>query len=290
MKSITIVGNYHHKNKYFLQQLCSDKKYFNYVSDINSADIVLSADRYISIENYPNKYFIFGPHFSVFPNNIVKQFKNKYNNACYIQPSEQSRNTWMNEFHYNILPIFAIPFGVNTESFNKSESITKSKVFVYYKNRNPDELKKVEDFLKNKDIEYRLFSYKNRYREEDYKNYLQQCKYGIWIGSHESQGFALNEALSCNVPLLVWNVTLRSQEWPLKSEYKNVKSNVTTIPYWDNSCGEYFYSFDKFEETFNKFINNLELGLYKPREFIINNLSIEHMKKIWYDFIMDKVN
>ena len=50
-------------------------------------------------------------------------------------------------------------------------------------------------------------------------NYLQNSKYGIWLDAHESQGFALQEALSCNVPLLVWNISSMNQEY--NSTYNN---------------------------------------------------------------------
>ena len=56
-------------------------------------------------------------------------------------------------------------------------------------------------------------SYINKYNETDYINYLKECKYGIWVDAHESQGFALEEALSLDVPLLVWNIKSLNQEY-----------------------------------------------------------------------------
>jgi hypothetical protein len=75
--------------------------------------------------------------------------------------------------------------------------------------------------------------------------------------------------LSCNVPLLVWNVTSLNQEHG--SNYPNAPA--TTIPYWDERCGEYFTDIHQLETTFNKFITNL--SEYKPREYILENISIE---------------
>ena len=48
---------------------------------------------------------------------------------------------------------------------------------------------------------------------------------------------------------------------------------ATSVPYWDNRCGEYFYKKEEFEEKFNKFINKLDT--YKPREYVLENLSVE---------------
>lgn len=282
MKKILIIGQYHHKNLFFLKQFIKNNIFFTEVNNIDDADIILSANVYFNTEKYPNKYFIFGPHFSVFPNTSVNNMKNTYNNACYIQPSAPSKNTWENEFHYKLLPIYAIPFGVDTDKF-KPDNIAKTEVLLYYKNRDPAELKFVQDFLKNQNIKYKLFNYMDKYQENDYIQYLKRSKYGIWVGSHESQGFALEEALSCNVPLLVWNVTLRKQAWKERNVYKNIKSHVTTVPYWDDTCGEVFYNKDELIPTFTRFIKNL--NNYKPREFVQNNLSIQHLTNVWNTFI-----
>ena len=103
------------------------------------------------------------------------------------------------------------------------------------------------------------------------------------MGCHESQGFALEEALSCNVPLLVWNVKLRIQEMGMEDIYKNIKSPVTTIPYWDERCGEYFYDKNELEMVFNKFMDKLDI--YKPREYILENVSIDVCNDKWKNLI-----
>ena len=96
---------------------------------------------------------------------------------------------------------------------------------------------------------------------------MQNAKYGIIIDAHESQGFAIEEALSCNVPLLVWNVSFMSHEHG--SNYPNIP--CSSIAYWDERCGEFFYTAKEFETTYNKLITKLET--YRPREYIMENLS-----------------
>ena len=123
------------------------------------------------------------------------------------------------------------------------------------------------DFFQNKNIEIQLFNYSSGYSEEEYLNCLQNSKYGIWIGRHESQGFALEEALSCNVPLFVWNVSSMNQEYGYN--YQDIPATV--IPYWDERCGEFFYEKENLEEKFHLFESKLET--YKPREYILENLS-----------------
>ena len=69
------------------------------------------------------------------------------------------------------------------------------------------------EILDSHNIEYKIFDYVNRYSEEEYIDYLQHSKYGIILDAHESQGFAIEEALSCNVPLLVWGAKTMNQEY-----------------------------------------------------------------------------
>jgi glycosyltransferase involved in cell wall biosynthesis len=173
-----------------------------------------------------------------------------------------------------------MPFGVDTEKFTPLKNMNeKNKVLVYYKRRDPNELQYILNFFQNKNIEVKIFDYVTKYSEEEYLDYLQNSKFGIWLDAHESQGFALQEALSCNVPVLVWNIKYMSQEFG--SNYVNIPA--TTIPYWDERCGEYFYESHELENIYDKFISKLDT--YKPREYIIENLSMKVCENKLIDII-----
>ena len=274
MRILFIKSHIHHKNINFILK-CKQINFFiiDSVTDINNIDLtqfdaIYSPCDTIDVSKYPNTKFIFGPQFSVFPEErltIIKGSKTVYNLL-----SNWVINIWKNFPVCNNLKLIALPFGVDTEKFIDNKSITeKNKVMLYFKHRNPEELHFIENFLKCKNINYSVFSYDRRYDENEYISYLQNSKYCIWVDAHESQGFALQEALSCNVPLLVWNIISMNQEY--RSNYTNLPA--TTTSYWDNKCGELFYNINEFEVTYNKFIENI--NNYKPREFILDNLSIE---------------
>lgn len=284
MLKICILGNYHHKNIKFLNYLLNNSEILSRVNNIEEADIIMPGSRYVDTKKYKNKRFIFGPHFSVFPNKTVNALSNVFNNSIYIQPSDWVKRLWVKDLKYTRLNIKAINFGVNTEKFNEHPDELKKNVMVYFKRRNKDELDFVENFLRKNNIEYKVFSYTNRYKEDDYINFLKTCKYGIWLGTHESQGFALQEALSCNVPLLVWNVKRMDQEiGSNRNKYKGLYGE--TIPYWDKSCGEFFYDKNEFENSFKIFIDNLDN--YNPRQFVKNVLSNEITLKKWEEFLVN---
>jgi hypothetical protein len=236
--------------------------------DLSQYDCILSPHMPIDVSKYPSTKFIFGPHFSVFPDDKLNTIKG--NNSVYNNLSDWVVDLWY-RFPLTLnLKILTLPFGVDTAKFNKVKHINeRNEVFVYFKNRSPDELEVIKHFLNSKNINYRIFSYHNRYNESDYLNCLQNSKYGIWVGGHESQGFGLQEALSCDVPLLVWNVKSMNQEY--NSNYEDIPA--TSVSYWDERCGEIFYDISELEKVYDKFTKNIEN--YKPREFILENLSME---------------
>ena len=276
-----IIGGLHHKNKIGLELIL---KYLNYnykfgnINDINNFDIIYMPGYPINTANYPKKKFIFGPHFSVFPTRKLLNINNIHNNSIYIQPSEWAADVWINKKANVYVPVVPFPFPVATERFKPLNSGGGDKVFIYFKSRKQEELDILTTFLDKKNIIYELFDYIKRYDEKDYIKCLQESAYGIWLGRHESQGFALEEALSYDVPLLVWDVTSMNQEEGYN--YDNIPA--TCIPYWDERCGEIFYKREEFESKFDEFIS--KLGTYKPREYILENLSIkecaENLKRL----------
>lgn len=236
--------------------------------DLSSYDCVYSPSLPIDVKKNPESIFIFGPHFSIFPDERINMIKSK--NSIFILPSQWCIDFWKNYEICRDLEMKVLTFGVDTEKFNKIKPIeNRDRVFIYYKGRTPQELNFIENILSVNNIEYRVFSYRNSYDENEYIEYLQNAKYGIWLDAHESQGFALQEALSCDVPLCVWSVTSMNQEYG--QNYPDIAA--TTIPYWDERCGEVFYDVSEFGEKINTLLSKIDV--YKPREFILEKLSMD---------------
>jgi len=241
--------------------------------DLSQFDCIYSPSTHIHVAKYPNSKFLFGPHFSTFPEK--KQMDAiRYPNVIYTQPSEWAVQVWRNNPSCNDIHIESLPFGVETERFTPNLTSEKDLVFIYFKGRRPDELTSIKSFLTLVGVNnYVIINYNTKYTENEYIECLKKSKYGIWIGRHESQGFALQEALSMGVPLLVWNVKSINQEYGCN--YPDIPA--TTIPYWDERCGESFINIRDLPNTFNVFITKLET--YKPREYILENLTMEMCEK-----------
>lgn len=258
----------------------------NNLNLIPECEIVYSAAEPLSImANYPTKRFIFGPQLGVIPNDVkFKEVKENISNAVFIQPSEWCVKLWLAlGWDLGLMPIKSYPVGIDTDKFRPSNGkiscdvIVDPSLIVYIKHRSKADIDFVMDYLYSHYAYYKkyIFVY-GHYDESNYLASLQKCQFGIWIDAHESQGFATQEALSCNVPLLVWSVTSINQEegcnWN-KNISDEIQNLATSIPYWDERCGEVFYKKEEFASTLNKFI--LKLAKYKPREFILENLSLE---------------
>ena len=282
MKLFIIEQWLHHKNRIGLILMLEYLKNNNLIPNLryifgsvnnlhdDSWDIIYSPATWLDSSKFEKTKIIFGPHFSVFPNKMLTTINNTLKNAVYIQPSDWARDTWINLHAQLFLPIKTVSFAVDIEKFKPDTELNNhNEIFVYFKSRSQHEMNLLEKALKTKNVNYKIFSYLEKYQENDYLNTLKKAKYGIVLGRHESQGFAIEEALSCNVPLLVWSCVDMSQE----SVQNFPKIPATTVPYWDERCGEIFYKWGEFENSFNTFFKNLKLGKYAPRDYIVENLS-----------------
>jgi len=292
MMKILVINTYlHDKNRqglatmlnYLLNQQQIEYKVGS-VIDIPNYDIVYSSSDVINTSQYPDKKFIFGPHFSTFPNHQQLQSlqANTHKNCIYIQPSEWSAQCWKDMGVESFLPIKSFPFAVNTNKFCPKENEKKENIMIYFKHRSPQELEQIKIFLAEQNINnYRIFNCDERYNEADYLGYLQRSAYGFLLDAHESQGFAVEEALACDVPLLVWNVRTMNQEHG--SSYQSIL--CSSIPYWDSRCGEVFHQLSELPAAFQNFQTKLTANAYQPRQYILDTLSTEKCAERFMELI-----
>jgi len=272
----------HEKNKHGIKLMCDSIKADFIVSNkediiFNEWDIVFIPSDIIDPNYFLNtKNIIYGPHCFLFP--TPPWLKNTYQfppHCKYILPSKWTES-YVEETGGLCLPIIINPFAVEVEKFKPIITNKYFECLLYFKHRCPEDIEFVENILQEKKITYKKFIY-GKYKEEDYIKALNECHYGVWVTSTESQGFALQECLSMNVPILVWNATSLFDEHTLegiqvyKDRIGQYELKGTTIPYWDERCG---ISFIKKEE----FVPSLEImrssyTKFHPRDFVLENLS-----------------
>jgi len=121
-----------------------------------------------------------------------------------------------------------------------------------------------------------------QYAHTNYRELLKSAKGLIWLSASESEGLALLEALSMDVPALVWDPgTWKYQSAELKREFTAV---ATSAPYFSQECGLRFTSASEFESVFESFSEGA--GSYRPRDYILNSgLDLQTNKARIYFFI-----
>ena len=119
------------------------------------------------------------------------------------------------------------------------------------------------------------------YHPREYKMALAECRAMVFLVEHESQGFACQECLSCNVPIFAWDQGL----WldPLRLKYNRPIVPATSVPFFDERCGMKFKHFEEFEKSFPLFLDKVLSNQFSPREYILENLTLEKSAKKMLD-------
>ena len=188
------------------------------------------------------------------------------------------------------IPISIWPSGIETDLWKPVVAKEKcNKILIYDKIRwERDHYdKELISFIKAKlqvkgiGVEYIKYG---EYKEDDFHNLLTQVDGMIFLCEHETQGFAYLQTLSCDVPILAWD---RGSFWKDPSFYPHsVKFEpVTSVPYWEPTCGEKFKSSKDFESSFDTFWQNLNNGVYKPRNYILENFKLASRAKEYVDIV-----
>ena len=190
-----------------------------------------------------------------------------------IAPSQWVKDKFINKFNLPENKLSVWPVGI--ETFNNERDITYD-CLIYFKRREQKELDAVKQFLDGKNLTYKMVEY-GGYGEDGFKDLVNQAKFCFLINGTESQGIAVQEIMSMGVPIIAWDI----KEWLDQGEAYRVPA--TSIPYWDERCGEVFFNIDELDVTFSKFYAKLDE--YDPKAFIKDNLSFECSVKTLLDIL-----
>lgn len=172
------------------------------------------------------------------------------------------------------------PAGIDTDVWRPA-ACAKAKeidVLLYNKaywdtaNTNRELVQPIRNFLHRNNYSFSEITY-GKYSIEDYKSQLRRAKAMIFLSAHESQGLAYQECLSSNVPVIAWD----QGYWldPVRYKYKRPTVRATSVPYFDERCGVKFTDINDFVTKFQPFFENCLMNNFKPRDFVLENLSIE---------------
>ena len=280
MKIYLLRGNdMHHKN---IESIRNMTRYNGAVlvegqnlGDVDdSFDYVMCNDRYVPPEAFPSKTckIIYGPQFlgvpPVPPNHPVWSHKPNPRTVS------NALSPWVRDLFKRLIPVIPHedrPFGIDM-SANTQVGPNRSNIVVYYKNRRQDQVQYVINELSKRNITPNVFSY-GSYQDHDFKNTLENTKFVIWVGCHESQGFAFQETLAKNVPVLVWEVRSMCDEFNRGNQvYFDNTWVANTASSWSEECGLRFWDQHEFSAKLDYMIEHY--SEFTPRAFIERELSL----------------
>jgi hypothetical protein len=209
---------------------------------------------------------IIGPNLFVFPDQIPSNLD--ISKAVYIQPSLWVQKLW-EKLGFKKCAIDYWPVGIDTK-IHQPQNERKNIVLVYLKGRDKKDLEFVKNILKNKNISYKMIIY-GSYKHEEYIKILKNTKYIVLIDKTESQGIAFEEAMSMDIPLLVWN---HKKVDFIENKINNSDIDVTSVPYFDNRCGLIIESENELPNAIDKIEKEWKNG-FSPRSYILENLTLE---------------
>lgn len=250
-----------------IESLEQEKIPYSINADIYEYNFLLQYDAigYEKHEKLQHGSCIIGPQFWPFDSNPYGQFL--INNPEYykklVAPSYWVENLLIEKLNIPQNKVCIWPVGIKDFSYLKKET-SSIDCLIYFKSRSNHELVLVEEFLKTKNITYKVIKY-GAYSQEEFYEELSNVKFCFILDHTESQGIAIQEMMSANIPLLVWDV----KYWDHQGE--EYKLPASSVPYWNSGCGEKFYESSELEDTFEKFYDNIDK--YNPKKLIDFELS-----------------
>jgi hypothetical protein len=294
---IVFLNKHHHKNIDSIIRMCRKTNIeLEFTDDFNRCtqnnyDILISNQNFFNPDLIPEKIkIIFGPQLWVIPTgDIIGKLNEKYSKRCVYN----SLSTWVEKYVLNIcssmvIPISQFPYAVDTEKFSPSNEEKTLDCILYFKNRNPQILNIIKDILNTKKINHEIIIY-GSYNEENYIRSLRKCKFMVVCGTHESQGFALQEAMACNVPLVVYDCKTVFDEYGTNifSPVKHLDLVATSVPYWSEECGLKTTELTEVSLLIDEMLNKYQT--FNPRKFILENLSEEKCMNKILDYFNFKI-
>lgn len=181
----------------------------------------------------------------------------------------------------------AWPVGIDTRRWRPGPKERDVDVLLYDKvlwnreDRVCTVLEPIREILARRGLRVAMLRY-GAYREEEYEALLKRSRSMIFLCEHETQGIAYQQALSCDVPILAWD---REGFWEDPAFYPHLVrfGPASSVPYFDQRCGERFRDLEDFEGKLDLFSGALGEGRYRPREFVEERLTLEGCARDYRD-------
>jgi hypothetical protein len=206
--------------------------------------------------------------------------------ACYLQHSAWTEAIYRPYFGDRC----AIwPVGIDTVAWQPRASADKSIDFLLYdkihwerESWNEKLVHPIMEMLARGGFSHSSLRY-GQYQPGEYRAALARARAMICLSPHESQGIAYQEALASGVPILAWDPGF-SQD-PERFKWGQPVIPACSVPYFDERCGRRFADFAEFAQNLPPFIDALRAGAFAPRDYILENLTVEKCSRHFVELL-----
>lgn len=216
------------------------------------------------------KCLLAGPNLVVLPSENRDLICSRYIDT-YLVNSEWTKEMYVKDAPELRNKIAIWPAGVDTNYWKPGKK-KRDYVLVYIKSEAKKIIKNTINLLKENNLMVKIIRYRE-YKQDEYLKFLQKSKFAVFFSGSESQGIALFEAWSCDVPTLVWN-----KEYvviSLSEKEKGKRVPASSAPYLTEKTGLFFKNVSEFKIVFEKFRENFEKNFFQPRKYILQNFTDE---------------
>ena len=139
-------------------------------------------------------------------------------------------------------------------------------------------LNPIQETLSRRGLRFEVVRYLG-HDHPTYRRLLQRSRAMIFLCEHETQGFAYQEAMASNVPILAWD----NGFWldPLWKRFGTEMVPASSVPFFSAECGERFADYAGFEPALDRFLDRLPS--LTPRNYVAENLSMKRSAEIYAD-------
>ncbi len=171
--------------------------------------------------------------------------------------------------------------GVDPERWRPSlKAAAKKSVLIYKKWPHPTLYTAIENYLKEKEIPFQIIEV-GFYEPQDYQKLLDQSLLTLFISHSETQGLAIFESWSMNVPTFHWDPEFMNY-------YETPYPESSSAPYLTKDLGSSFKDFEDFKNKFLDFYENC----YKlqPRKIILEKYTNAHSADLFISILNQHLN
>lgn len=171
-------------------------------------------------------------------------------------------------------------FGSSSKIFNKlgiKDNISRPRVLIYIKAKANNIYPEINTILRDYGLNYSLIEY-GSYTPEMFKSELEKSDLAVFISQSETQGIALLEAWSMDVPTLVWNPQCMKY---FGQDYQEASS----CPYLNDSCGVDFLDLNEFKLKLNLILQGKIK--FSPRAYVLDKFTLKKTAQLFINIIKD---